>query len=383
MDLMSVQIFTITLACTCVSFGSLTAIADEVENQLEIIAKAGPNGRGSAAARRAAEELKKQGGEILPRLLAAMDTPNIVAANWYRSVFETIVEREQKSADAKLPIDEFKRFIEDPKRAGRLRRRLLALLDRIEPQYRQQALRGFLDDPEFREDAVDAELARGQAAIKQKRPDEAIAAFRAAFRHGRNSRQIIRAADRLKALGENVSIIKHMGFVTDWYLLGPFDAPGKTGFTTRFPPESKVDLRAEYRGKDSRTLKWKRHDTEDRLGQVNLNRAVAAVKDAVGYGYTELHSPKAQAAELRCGADDNITVWLNGKKVFSRLQWLNGTRLDRFTAKVKLKAGKNRLLVKVCQGPQHKNPAVPNNWSMQLRFCTPDGKGVDFTSMLK
>eukprot|EP00913_Durusdinium_trenchii_P022848 g21452.t1 len=371
----------------CAAAGALVSVpvatAADVDAQLKIIAQVGPNGSGSKAAREAAGQLQKHGLEVLPKVLDAMDTSNIVAANWYRVVFETIVQRAEKSGNAQLPIAEFKRIIEDPKRAGRLRRRLLTMLDRLEPAYRKQALARFLDDPEFREDAVDAALARGEAARKQKQTGEAIRAFRLAYRHGRNSRQIVRAADRLKSLGENVSIIEHMGFVTDWHLLGPFDAPGKSGFAKTFPPESNVDLDAEYVGKDRRTLRWKRYHTEDRLGQVNLNRSVAAVKEAVGYGYTELYSAKAQSAELRCGADDNITVWLNGEKVFSRLQWLNGTRLDRFTAPVKLKAGKNKLLVKVCQGPQHKNPAVPNNWSMQLRFCTPDGKGIGLKSMLK
>jgi hypothetical protein len=33
-------------------------------------------------------------------------------------------------------------------------------------------------------------------------------------------------------------------------------------------------------------------------------------------------------------------------------------------------------LVKICQGPQHKDPQVPNNWSLQLRLCDADGKGL-------
>ena len=47
-----------------------------------------------------------------------------------------------------------------------------------------------------------------------------------------------------------------------------------------------------------------------------------------------------------------------------------------------LKRGRNRMLVKVCQGPQHKNPAVPNNWSMQLRICDAQGGGVGVTNGL-
>jgi len=36
------------------------------------------------------------------------------------------------------------------------------------------------------------------------------------------------------------------------------------------------------------------------------------------------------------------------------------------------------VLVKICQGPQHVDPAVSNNWSFQLRLCRADGEGTKF-----
>src|SRR5579872_2759855 len=65
----------------------------EVARNLAQIAQAGPEGQGSAAAREARDELARQGVEILPQLLVAMDTPNPVAANWYRTAYEEIVGR--------------------------------------------------------------------------------------------------------------------------------------------------------------------------------------------------------------------------------------------------------------------------------------------------
>ena len=115
---------------------------------------------------------------------------------------------------------------------------------------------------------------------------------------------------------------------------------------------------------------------------MNLIQGLAPAKEAVGYAYTVVESPRGLAAELRCGADDNCTVWLNGQKVFGREQWLNGIRLDRFTVPIKLKAGPNELLVKVCQGPQHKDPQVANNWTLQLRFCDSAGIGIQLRSLL-
>jgi hypothetical protein len=113
---------------------------------------------------------------------------------------------------------------------------------------------------------------------------------------------------------------------------------------------------------------------------LNLIQALGPASEAVAYAYTELVSPREQAAQLRCGADDNCTVWLNDQKVFSREQWLNGSRFDRFVSPVQLRRGENRLLVKICQGPQHKDPQVSNNWSLQLRFCDENGAGLPLRS---
>ena len=55
-----------------------------------------------------------------------------------------------------------------------------------------------------------------------------------------------------------------------------------------------------------------------------------------------------------------------------------GSGDDRFIVGAKLKAGSNSLLVKICQGPKHVNPEVPNNWTFQLRLCDVTGGGVEF-----
>ena len=239
-----------------------------------------------------------------------------------------------------------------------------------------------LDDPEFRQEAIALAMQRADKAFSNQDLKTARGEYQRIFRHARDSQQILQTADKLKSVGVPVNVIRHMGFVTHWYLLGPFDAPGKTGFERMFPPETKVDLQATYDGQAGQRIGWKRAGTTDRLGQINLIQAIAATREAVGYAYAELNSPKQQDVQLRCGADDNLSVWLNDKSVFSRKQWLNGTRLDRFSAPVKLLKGRNKLLVKICQGPQHKNPAVPNNWSLQLRFCDASGAAVGLSSLI-
>ena len=367
------------VACAAVC-GELRAA--EVADDIAAIQAAGPNGRGAVAARQARDRLAKRGRAILPELLDAMDTPNVIAANWVRTIVDDVVDAEFKKPQPNLPVSLLEKIAKDPKRAGRLRRYAVSLVERLKPGFRDQLIETLVNDPEFREEAITMTLARGDAAKKKGNVEAAVVAYELAFRNARTSNQIASAAGKLGSVGKTVSIVEQMGFVTDWYLLGPFNAPGFTGFETSFPPEKEVNLDATYKGKSGGTIRWTRHQSSDRFGQLNLIRSIASVKEAVGYAYTELDSETDQQVDLRCGADDNLTVWINGKIAFRRLQWLNGTRLDRFTARATLKKGRNRVLVKVCQGPQHKNPAVPNNWSLQVRFCDADGLGIRLRSGL-
>ena len=349
---------------------------------LAVIAKTGPQGEGAAAAKAARNELAKHGVEVLPQLLVAMDTTNSVAANWYRTVYEEIIARELSREGTKWPVAFLKEYVSDAERVGRPRRLVLTLLDKLEPTFRENWIPTRLDDAEFRYEAVGLALAAGDRAIKSKDEAAAKAEFRKAFEAARDSTQVTQAAAKLKSLGEPVDVVQHLGLVTDWWLVGPFDAPQKTGFAKVFEPEAKVDLQAKYRGQGDAEIVWKKHHETDTLGQLDLNKQLGTTREAVGYAYSEIDVPREQAAQVRCGADDNCSVWLNGEKVFGRDQWLNGTRFDRFVTPVQLKAGRNTLLVKVCQGPQHKDPEVPNNWSLQLRLCDAQGQGIEFRPAL-
>jgi hypothetical protein len=352
------------------------AWADSLAEHLSTIEKAGPAAAGSAEARAACDALSAAGAEALPRLLAAMDTENPVAANWYRVAYQAIVERELSLPHPQLPADALRAFARDARHSGRARRLALALCDGLEAGFSKQLIAQLIDDPEFRTEAVEAALTAGTQALDAGDSETAREQFQRAFDHARDGQQALRAANRLSALGEQVNVAEQLGLITGWWLLGPFDAPGLSGFDRTFPPEQAVDLSGRYVGQDGSDLRWKAHREADPLGLVNLLQALAPAKEAVGYAYAEIDAPRALTGQLRAGADDNCTAWLNGQKVLARAQWLNGHRLDRFVVPIQLQAGRNTLLVKICQGPQNKDPQVPNNWSLQLRVCDASGKGL-------
>jgi hypothetical protein len=158
-------------------------------------------------------------------------------------------------------------------------------------------------------------------------------------------------------------------------VIGPFDGPDFKAFSNVYPPEQELNLQATYSGQSGKVA-WKRFQTPDEFGTVDLVKVVTATDDAAAYAYTTIESSEAREAQIRCGADDNIQIWLNGEKIFAKEEWQNGTRLDRFVAPVHLRKGANQILVKVCQGPKYRDPGMSNPWSLQLRVCDAAGKGI-------
>jgi hypothetical protein len=243
-----------------------------------------------------------------------------------------------------------------------------------------------MEDPEFRYEAIALAL-RHADTIKDT--NAAVASYRIAFAATRDLQQARLAATRLKAHGVDVSVADHMGFLRDWYCVGPFDAKRMKGYTTVYPPETgKVDLAVAYDGKDDK-VRWKRYQVREpppnagaaHVALVNLREPLGDAADAVAYAYTAIEVADPGDVEFRGAADDNFTVWVNGRRVFGFEEYRNGVRLDRHRFKVALRAGVNTILVKICQAPMDASNTEPN-WEFLLRVVDGAGKGIVFKNAL-
>lgn len=366
-------------------FGPVLA-GDQVDSLGEAIQTVRKQGRGSAAGRAAWDQLAAARPAVLPRLLAALDGADTVAANWLRTAFDRIVERafkEHQGQGIDAPI--LLAFARDARHAGRARRLALEVVERLRPGTRERLFPGWLNDPEFRYEAVAVVLREADALAQKGQKEKAVTAYRKAFAAVRDLQQSRQVARGLQQVGVSVSVADHLGFLTDWYAIGPFDARGMKGFKTVYPPEQKVDLTAELPGKDKK-LRWRRYRVREpapsapgpHVALVNLREALGDADDAVAYAYTEFTLPQAREAEFRGAADDNFTVWVNGKRAFGFEEYRNGVRLDRHRFRVPLRAGKNTVLVKVCQAPANAEP----NWEFLLRVVDDTGKNIGFQSAL-
>lgn len=102
-------------------------------------------------------------------------------------------------------------------------------------------------------------------------------------------------------------------YLDSWYLIGPF--PGRHGAgmfdNPAYPPEKAVLLDAVYYGKDKRVLEWRYVSTQ---GYPLVPPDM--VEDSVYYGYTEVFLDQASDLTAWIGADDDVQIDLNGRRVW-------------------------------------------------------------------
>jgi hypothetical protein len=348
-------------------------------------------GRGTAEGRQAWDKLCRRGPDALTPLLEAMNGVNTSAANWLRTAYDHIADREFRAPGAnRIPAKELLAFARDGKKSGRARRLALDTVEQLQPGTAVKLYAGWLDDPEFRFEAVAGVLKEGKEALKGGAKDKALQSYRTALAASRDMQQTRDAAAGLGQLGEKVSVAAHLGFLTQWQLIGPFDGMGQKGFKTIYPPEKEVHLAGELEGQGGRKLRWVRYQAQEPLPtsgarhqalvDLRAKDALGDADDAVAFAYTEFAVAKAGEVEFRGAADDNFTVYVNGQKAFAFEEYRNGVRHDRHRFKVNLKEGKNTVLVKICQTPA---PNTEPNWEFFLRVVDATGKGIDMKNLLK
>ena len=152
-------------------------------------------------------------------------------------------------------------------------------------------------------------------------------------------------------------------FITDWNLVGPFDAPDMDSLTMIYPPEDSIDLRAHYRGKDGRDAAWRKIRGEA-SGYIPLTALVQPTERVLVYALGWVEAPADMPATILLGSDDGVRVWLNEDLVHSNPAY-RASEPDLDKVPVRLKKGWNKVLVKIVQGQ--------GAWGFHFRFADPDG----------
>ena len=158
----------------------------------------------------------------------------------------------------------------------------------------------------------------------------------------------------------NSAELKPGQFIRNWTILGPIDAFEPDGPRTADAARKKrfdVDLLKDAGGEAAvkavpgeevsvfeKPLQWKRVESAD--DEVDLEKAVGEHEWSIAYAAADVEVAEATSGMLGIGSDDAVRVWLNGELVHDNWAGRSLSKDDDLVA-VKLKAGTNRLLLKV------------------------------------
>ena len=84
----------------------------------------------------------------------------------------------------------------------------------------------------------------------------------------------------------------------------------------------------------------------------------------ITYAYTTITSPKEQDVLFKMGSDDGIACWLNDDRIHLN-NAARGLQVDQDTVKARLKAGENKILLKIPNGG--------GDWQFSFRITDPEG----------
>ncbi|QEL17313.1 FG-GAP repeat domain-containing protein [Limnoglobus roseus] len=134
----------------------------------------------------------------------------------------------------------------------------------------------------------------------------------------------------------------------EWHAVGPFrhkDGPQKNYETAFGPEKDAFDSDKVYKGKRDADVKWTKADYADGAA---VGLAPFAANCAV-YLHREIDMPAAADIPVSLGARDSLTVYLNGERVYTD-KAARPLVIDQVAVTLKLKAGKNHLVLKLVHG---------------------------------
>ena len=214
---------------------------------------------------------------------------------------------------------------------------------------------------------------QGEALLARGIPFEAGTRFRAVLRARPRGHVANRANFGMLQLaiqegdGSRVDALKtKLGILDRFLVLGPFHASKQTMWVV-IPPETNIDLSQKQVRFLHRTCTWKQAKVTD-TGFVNLrNQGFGYPEHACAFALAYLRVDAPVRARFWLGSDDGHSLYVNGE-LLQREPGSHGFRFDDHFVDADLKAGWNRVLLKVHNG---KGP-----WGFLLRVTRVDGTPI-------
>jgi hypothetical protein len=186
----------------------------------------------------------------------------------------------------------------------------------------------------------------GNGYIDKKDVDASLSKFQRIIQENRITR-IAESPDKadIKAFVDRVKSASI--YITDWFVIGPFDNSERIGFDKVFAPELSFDTIKVYTGKNDLPVKWKKTDNK-RTGYVDFAKIFQSADEAVSYAYRTIEVDNSVNLKIGLGSNDGVKLWINGDMVHQN-KTSRKAEPNQDILVIKLKKGLNTILLKVDQ----------------------------------
>lgn len=339
----------------------------DIQPWMETLHAIGSEGEGNEAAMESWVRLSELPVSAIPTLIDGLRDGSLIGNNWIRLAIQTVMDSPASGFDDQTALSLIT-MVTDQSLPATSRHEAYQVIERFKPDIAHSLVSLFLNDPSLPLRRLSVSQILDQAAqFKQdNQPQSAIETYQRALTSARDIDQLEAIVGELNQLGQDITIAQAFGFILDWNIIGPFDNANRDGYDAVFPPEKAIRPDTGVPGKIG-DVAWKPYVTKDSYGKVDVNEAIAAIKDATAYAYRDFISPTEQTAELRLGCKNAWKIWFNGEYVFGRDEYHRGAQIDQYIFPVTFKKGANRILIKICQNEQ--TESWTREWEFQFRIC--------------
>ncbi|VAX22110.1 Arylsulfatase, partial [hydrothermal vent metagenome] len=136
-------------------------------------------------------------------------------------------------------------------------------------------------------------------------------------------------------------------YISDWWLIGPFDNTDRKGIEKVYPPEKEFIIDKSYTGRNNQKVSWLKYDGKDDE-YINLAKLFKPSDEGVAYARRVFNLKNKAILKIGLGTNDGVKMWVNGKLVHKNI--IGRPALpNEDVVSVPFQKGENVVLLKIDQ----------------------------------
>ena len=136
-------------------------------------------------------------------------------------------------------------------------------------------------------------------------------------------------------------------YITDWWLIGPFDNANRKGIEKVYPPEKEYITDKSYTGRNNQMVSWSQYDGKSDE-YISLAKLFKPSDEGVVYARRVFNLEKSKLLKIGLGTNDGVKMWVNGKLVHENIVGRPALPNEDIVS-VQFDKGKNIVLLKIDQ----------------------------------